>query len=501
MKKNIFITFILIVSMIAFMGMLNKVNAADVEITFKDKILYDKVIQFYNSSVTSKDADNLKIVMPDNVIAKITYLDLTGSAPTLTVSEDRRIKDLSGIEKFTALRTLRLDKNAITDLSPLANLVNLTVLDIRTNPDLTDVSVVENFPNLVQLILENCNISQDSIDAISKCTNLTKLSLGNNPNINDISKLKNLTKLQRIWVGRTSITSLDALKDLTTLKELTSNYNRNINSLESLKNLTNLEGLSLCGCSISDITQLSGLTKLTTLNLADNNITDISVISNLTNLKALNASNNHISDSTPVEGREWQGLDLSNQTISMKAKAGSTITLPEIFRATKDSSNVMYIPNEMEYSNCTKVDNNTIKLGNDGEISIIIVGLSQDKDNTFSWEEQYVSNNLNDKMIKSAQGSKLTITLEEEKKDSNEENKEDKNNTEKEEDKNTNTETDKDSNTDNKKNNTVKPKEDDTTSDGELPFTGKITVGVAIILAIITMTIFRLKYKKYIDIE
>ncbi|HCC04276.1 MAG TPA: hypothetical protein DEP51_05415, partial [Clostridiales bacterium] len=84
---------------------------------------------------------------------------------------------------------------------------------------------------------------------------------------------------------------------------------------------------------------------------------------------------------------------------------------------------------------------------------------------------------------------------------SNEENKEDKNNTEKEEDKNTNTEADKNNNTDNKKNNTVKPKEDDTTSDGELPFTGKITVGLAIILAIITMTIFRLKYKKYIDIK
>ena len=240
---------------------------------------------------------------------------------------------------------------------------------------------------------------------------------------------------------------------------------------------------------------------MTILRLDGNNISDISVISKLTNLKALNASENHISDSTSVEGREWQGLDLSNQTISMKAKAGSTITLPEIFRATLDSSNVMYIPSEMTYLNCKKVDNNTIKLGDDGEVSVSIIGLSKDKDNAFSWDEQNVSNNLNDKMIKSAQGSKLTITLEEEKKDSNEENKDNKNNTEKEEDKSTKTETDKDSNTDNKKNNTVKPKEDDTVSNGSLPFTGKVTIGLAIIIAIITMIIFKFKYKKYIDIK
>ena len=494
MKKNIFITFILIVSMIAFMGMLNKVNAADVEITFKDRVLYDKVTQYYNAAITSKDANNLKIVITDDAIAKITYLNLNGNPATVTVPVDLQIKDLSGIEKFTALRTLRLDQNAITDLSPLADLKNLIDLDLRSNINLTDISVVQNLPNLTQLMLDNCNISQDSIEIISKCTTLKKLGLPGCSNITDISKLANLTNLQRLWLERTPITSIDALNI---------NYIRDIKSLDALKNLTNLEGLYCHSCSITDISPLANLSKLTTLRIEDNNISDISVISKLTNLKALNASNNHISDSTPVEGREWKGLDLSNQTISMKAKAGSSITLPEIFRATLDSSNVMYIPDETQYLNCTKIDNNKIQLRNNGEFSMVIVGESRDKDAAFNWDEEYVSSNLNKKMIKSAQGSRLTITLEEEEKDSNEENKEDKNNTEKEENQNTNTETDKNknSNTDNKKDNTVKPKEDDTTSDGELPFTGKITLGLAIVLAIIIMTIFRFKYKKYIDIE
>ena len=500
MKKNILITFILIVSMIVFMGMLNKVNAANVEITFKDENMFRLVVNQLLPATVATNSKEYKIVMTDEAISKVEVLNLTGSLPSLSWPGEHRIKDLSGIENFTKLKRLTLDNNLITDLTPLANL-DLTELNIRNNKELTDISIVQNFENLNQLILDSCGITQDNMEAICKCTNLTKLGLHGCLNINDISKVSNLTKLQRLWIGRTSITSLDPIKELTTLKELDTNYNRNIKSIEPLKNLVNLEGLYCYGCSISDISPLSNLTKLVSLRIADNNIQDIAVISKLTVLKALDASYNHISDATPVEGREWQGLDLSNQTISMKAKAGGTITLPEIFRATMDSSNIMYIPNEMQYLNCTKVDNNTIKVGNNGEVSIAIVGASQDRDNNFSWDEQYISNNTNKKMIKSAQGSKLTITLEEEKKDSNEENKEDKNNTEKEEDKNTNTEADKNNNTDNKKNNTVKPKEDDTTSDGELPFTGKITVGLAIILAIITMTIFRLKYKKYIDIK
>ena len=498
MKKNIFITFILIVCMIALMGMLNKVNAADVEITFKDRVLYDKVTTYYNASIISKDAENLKIVMTDEVIAKITDLNLNGNPATVTVPVDRRIKDLSGIENFTALKTLRLDQNSITDLSPIADLENLIDLDLRANLDLTDISVVQNLPNLTQLMLDNCNISQDDIEIISKCTTLKKLGLPGCSNITDISKLADLTNLQRLWLERTPITSIDALKDLTSLKELNINYIKDIKSLDALKNLTNLEGLYCCGCSITDISPLANLSNLTTLRIENNNISDISVISNLTNLQALNASNNHISDSTPVEGREWKGLDLSNQTISINAKASSSITLPEIFRASLDSSNVMYIPDEMQYLNCKKIDNNKIQLGNNGEFSMVIVGESQDKDVTFNWAEEYVSSDLNNKMIKSAQGSRLTITLEEEKKDSNEENNEDNNN---EENNNTNTETDINSNTKNKDNNTVKPKEDDTTTDLELPYTGKTTVGLAIIFAIIIMTIFRFKYKKYKDIK
>ena len=498
MKKNIFITFILIVSMIAFMGMLNKVNAANVEITFKDENMYRLVVNQLAPATVSTNSKEYKIVMTEEAISKVQNLNLTGNLPTLSWPGEHRIKDISGIEYFTGLKQLVLDKNLITDLTPLSNL-DLTVLDIRNNRELTNITPVQNLKNLHQLSVGGSNISDSSLDVISKCTNLTKLGINSCPNIKDISKLESLTKLQRLWIGNTSITSIDVLKNLTELKELEMN-NISIKNLEAIKDLTNLEGLYCSGCQISDVSPLANLTKLTTLKINKNNIENINVVSRLTNLKALNASNNHISDSTPVEGREWQGLDLSNQTISMKAKAGSTITLPEIFRATKDSSNVMYIPNELEYSNCKKIDNNTIKLANDGEISIIIVGLSQDDNKDFNWDEEYVSNNLNKKMIKSAQGSKLTITLEE-KKDSDDENKDNKNNTEKEEDKNTNTETDKDNNTNNKKNNTVKQKEDDTVSNGSLPFTGKVTIGLAIIIAIITMIIFKFKYKKYIDIK
>ncbi len=268
--------------------------------------------------------------------------------------------------------------------------------------------------------------------------------------------------------------------------------------------MPNLKYLYASTCGLTDLSPLASVTSLICLNVSGNSINDISVISKLPNLKILNASYNKIADSTPVQGREWIGLDLSNQNIYIEATAGSTITLPEIFRATLDPSNVMYIPSKMQYVNAEKGnDNTTAKIGNGGISATITIGTSKDNGKSFSMnDEGLILENSDERIIKSAQGSKLTITFKEsEKKDSNEENKDNKNNTEKEEDKNTNTETDKDTNTDNKKNNTVKPKEDDTVSDGSLPFTGKVTIGLAIIIAIITMIIFKYKYKKYIDIK
>lgn len=52
-----------------------------------------------------------------------SLLDLTG-----LTAEERGIENLTGLEHARNLRRLRLQKNAISDISPLAGLTQLTVL-------------------------------------------------------------------------------------------------------------------------------------------------------------------------------------------------------------------------------------------------------------------------------------------------------------------------------------------------------------------------------------
>ena len=261
--------------------------------------------------------------------------------------------------------------------------------------------------------------------------------------------------------------------------------------------MPNLKYLYASTCGLTDLSPLASVTSLNCLNVSGNSINDISLISKLPNLKILNASYNKIADSTPVQGREWIGLDLSNQNIYIEATAGSTITLPEIFRATLDPSNVMYIPSKMQYVNAERGnDNTTAKIGNGGISATITIGTSQDNGKSFSMnDEGLILENSDEKIIKSAQGSKLTITIkEQEKNDSNNEKNEDNKNTEKD----TNKENNNQANT----NTNIKPTQTDSTvTSGKLPYTGKITVGIAFIIAFAMIIVFRAKYKKYKDIK
>ena len=65
-------------------------------------------------------------------------------------AQNRGIRDLTGLQLATNLKTLVLDDNQISDLSPLAGLINLRDLSFRGNP-VSDISPVRNLTNLISL--------------------------------------------------------------------------------------------------------------------------------------------------------------------------------------------------------------------------------------------------------------------------------------------------------------------------------------------------------------
>ena len=111
------------------------------------------------------------------------------------------ISDVTGLEAATNLKTLDLggeiiansfiNSNSISDISPIAALINLTKLRLADN-SISDISAIEELTNLAYLDLSNNSISD--ISAIEGVNYLSGLELYDN-SISDLSSLVANTKL------------------------------------------------------------------------------------------------------------------------------------------------------------------------------------------------------------------------------------------------------------------------------------------------------------------
>ena len=107
----------------------------------------------------------------------------------------KNIESVAGLEHATALTTLYLRGNAITDVSPLASLTNLHTLSLWGNK-VADVSPLASLIRLRKLDMWGNAITD--VSPLARLTNLQWLQLGDNA-IADISPLASLTNLQ--WLG------------------------------------------------------------------------------------------------------------------------------------------------------------------------------------------------------------------------------------------------------------------------------------------------------------
>jgi len=188
---------------------------------------------------------------------------------------DCLITNLSGLEWATSMIDLDLSANGITDLTPLQNL-----------------------PQLVRLNLENNNLTD--ISALARLTNLTALILSGNP-IKDYSPLSSLTRLTRLSLHDAGLTNIAFLQQLNQLTDLTL-YNNHLEDISPLIGLTNLNSLDLRWNLITNQTLLSGATNLTQLYLGGNSLTNVDFLSGLTSLTFLNLQDNQIGNLSPLAG-------------------------------------------------------------------------------------------------------------------------------------------------------------------------------------------------------
>ena len=215
----------------------------------------------------------------------------------LTLFEDTQITDITPLAKLTKLAVLNIRGGRISDISPLAGLTNLRHLNIDS-ANVSEISPLAEFTSLRNLLLPNNPIND--ISPLAGLTNLTNLNLWGN-NISDISVVAGLTKLTYLNLGGNDISNIAVVTGLTNLTNLNL-WGNNISDISVVAGLTNLTFLSVGGNNISDISVVAGLTNLTYLNLGGNNISDISAVAGLTNLTYLHLWDNNISDISVVAG-------------------------------------------------------------------------------------------------------------------------------------------------------------------------------------------------------
>ncbi len=243
-------------------------------------------------------------------------------------AENKGIRDLTGLEFATHMQRLvlgfefatnserlELNGNQISDISPLAGLINLERLELNGN-QISDISPLAGLINLERLELRQNQIFD--ISPLAGLINLISLNIRRNP-LSDISPLASAIKLEFVEVSDTLVSDISPLSALKNLNKFSS-WNSPISDISPLTHLTiidmcgapisdlsplaaakNLRELYLLKCNISDVSPLTELTGLTRLNLAGNNISDVSPLAALTELEWLKLTDNPITDFSPLE--------------------------------------------------------------------------------------------------------------------------------------------------------------------------------------------------------
>ena len=139
----------------------------------------------------------------------------------LHTREDRGITNLTGLQYAPNLTNLSLERNRITDISPLASLTYLKTLNLQ-NCGLVNLNSLRNLTNLTIIFLGFNQISD--ISPLAGLTNLTDLDLESN-RISDISPLANLINLVGLELCRNLIIDFSPLTNLNNLRQLWIEHN------------------------------------------------------------------------------------------------------------------------------------------------------------------------------------------------------------------------------------------------------------------------------------
>ncbi|OKL49909.1 HtaA domain-containing protein [Boudabousia marimammalium] len=167
--------------------------------------------------------------------------------------EAEQVKSLEGLQHAKNLSRLRVNRNKISDLSPLKGLKKLVDLDAGYN-ELTSLAGLEDSPKLTNLAVENNRLT--NLDGLKNLASLTKLDAYENAII-DISGLpEDSENLESVDLNHNKINDISALAKDPYLRRLNLSHNRIVDP-SPLANLRVIERVDLRHNFIEDFSSLT----------------------------------------------------------------------------------------------------------------------------------------------------------------------------------------------------------------------------------------------------
>ncbi|MEM6719887.1 MAG: lectin-like protein [Bacteroidota bacterium] len=321
--------------------------------------------------------------VPTELIETVTTLGLT----------NLNISDATGIQDFTALRTLRINTNNLTAIDVTNNINletlylssnNLTAVDLTNNINLETLYLHDNELATVDLsmlvVLEDLRIYNNpltsldvstntlltSIDAAD--TNLETISLSNNTLLEDVQlydcaalttvDVSGLALLRNLYLNDTNVEALD-LSSNTALSYLGIDGNTAITSLD-LTNNNAISSLDTDDCTALSSITFGSNTGLGRVDLTNTALTSLDV-SSLTNLRELTIQNTFIETLDLSTNQALEELDASNANLNLLFIQNGNNTNIVSFDTTNNPNLTCILVDNATYSttNWTNIDNQT----------------------------------------------------------------------------------------------------------------------------------------------
>ncbi|KAJ5647794.1 hypothetical protein N7490_004166 [Penicillium lividum] len=230
---------------------------------------------------------------------------------------DNDIGQLSGVP--ATLRTLKIPRNSLSNLTPWGHLTNLQYLDVSGN----DIETLDGFSSLIHLRELKANDNRiRNIDGILDLNGLLSLKLSNN-----------------------SLTTVDfESTELTRLRDLDLSHN----CLTSVRNIDWLPSLATLDLSANQMTEFevsASLISLRALRISANRLSALDM-KNISSLSLLYADQNGLSTITGLENcHNLEVLSVREQ--SQMGDGGSSLTLDLDLGSAKDVRKVFLSSNKL----------------------------------------------------------------------------------------------------------------------------------------------------------